>query len=306
MAGGVITTGSSPKLLWPGLFATFGRSYNELGQQWKDLVEVYTSEKHYEEIVQMVGYGAAPQKPESSPTLYDTEWQGFVTRFIHVAYGLGYIVTQEELDDNLYPQVSAERTEALGYSFRQTKETIVANLYNNAFSTLGADGTALINTAHPLQGGGTMSNTLAVPADLSEAALEDITIQMMSAVDDRGLRINLRPKSLVVQSAEMYNAQRILKSTFQSGTSNNDINAMKSMGVFPEGIKVNQYLTAPHTFFIRTDLPGKQGPILFQRNAVKFAPDGDFDTGNMKYKGYERYSVGIADPVRGLWGVQGP
>lgn len=305
MAGGVITTGSSPKLLWPGLFATFGRSYDETNQEWKPLVDVFQSQKHYEEIVQIVGYGTAPQKPEGSPTLYDTEWQGFVTRFIHIAYGLGYIVTKEEIDDNLYPQVAAERATALGFSFRQTKETVVANFYSNMFTTNGSDGTPLINGAHPLQGGGTGTNTLAVPADLSEAALEDIFIQMQLTTDDRGNRIALMPRSLIVHPAEIFNAQRILKSTFQSGTANNDINALKYMNIFPEGVKSNRYLTAPHAFFIRTNLMAKQGPILFQRNAISFAEDGDFDTGNMKYKGYERYSVGMAD-WRGVFGVNGP
>lgn len=306
MAGGVITTGNLPKLLWPGLFATFGRSYDETTQEWKNLVEVFDSKKAYEEIVQVTGYGPAPAKPEGSPTIYDTEWQGFVTRFIHIAYGLGYIVTKEEKDDNLYQQVASERASALGFSFRQTKETIVANFYNRMFATAsGSDGVSIINTAHPLQGGGTGTNTLAVPADLSEASLEDITIQMWLTTDDRGLRIGLMPKSLIVSAYEMFNAQRILKSTFQSGTANNDINALKFMNMFPEGIKMNRYLSAPHAFFIRTNLPAKQGPILFQRNKIDYADDGDFDTGNAKYKGYERYSVGQAD-WRGTFGVNGP
>lgn len=308
MAGGVITTGSEPKLLWPGLFATFGRSYNETGMEWKNLVEVFDSKKAYEEIVQITSYGPAPAKPEGSPTLYTTEWQGFVTRFIHIAYGLGYIVTKEEKDDNLYPQVAAERTTALGFSFRQTKETIVANFYNRMFTagtSAGSDGVAIISTAHPLQGGGTGSNTLTVPADLSEVALEDLTIQMWLTTDDLSNRISIMPEALIVPPQEMYNAQRILKSTFQSGTANNDINAMKYMNMFPKGIKMNRYLSAPHAYFIRTNIPAKQGPILFQRNKIDFAQDGDFDSGNAKYKGYERYSVGQAD-WRGIFGVNGP
>ena len=305
MAGGVITTGSEPKLLWPGLFATFGRGYNETNQEWKALVDVFSSKKAYEEIVQIVGYAPAPAKPEGTPTTYDSEWQGFITRFIHIAYGLGYIVTQEEIDDNLYPQVAAERAEALGFSFRQTKETIVANFYNTMFTNNGSDGVSLVNVAHPLQGGGTGSNTLTVAADLSEAALEDLTIQMWLTTDDRGNRISLMPRSLIVPAQEMFNAQRILKSTFQAGTANNDINALKYLNMFPEGIKMNRYLTAPHSFFVRTNIMAKQGPILFQRNPIKYADDGDFDSGNMKYKAYERYSVGMAD-WRGVFGVQGP
>jgi hypothetical protein len=305
MAGGVINTGSEAKLLWPGLFATFGREYNETAQEWKSLVDVFSSKKQYEEIVQIVGYGAAPAKPEGQPTMYDSEWQGFVTRFIHIAYGLGYIVTQEEIDDNLYPQVANERTGALGFSFRQTKETVVANFYNTMGTRLGSDGVPFISSAHPLQGGGTGSNTLSVPADLSEAALEDLTIQMWLTTDDRGNRISLMPRSLIVPAQEMYNAQRILKSTFQSGTANNDINALKYLNMFPEGVKMNRYLSAPHTFFIRTNIMAKQGPILFQRNPIRFSDDGDFDSGNVKYKAYERYSVGMAD-WRGVFGSVGP
>ena len=305
MAGGPINTGSLPKLLWPGLFATFGRGYSETGQEWRPLVDVFSSKKAYEEIVQVVGYGPAPAKPEGQPTMYDSEWQGFITRFIHIAYGLGYIVTQEEIDDNLYPQVANERAEALGFSFRQTKETVVANFYNTMFSSNGSDGVSIVNSAHPLQGGGTGTNTLSVPSDLSEAALEDLSIQMWLTTDDRGNRISLMPRSLIVAPAEMFNAQRILKSTFQSGTANNDINALKYLNMFPEGIKMNRYLTAPHAFFIRTNIMAKQGPILFQRNKIKYADDGDFDSGNVKYKAYERYSVGMAD-WRGVFGSNGP
>jgi hypothetical protein len=305
MAGGVITTGNEPKLLWPGLFATFGRGYNETAQEWKPLVDVFSSKKAYEEIVQIVGFAPAPAKPEGTPTQYDSEWQGFITRFIHIAYGLGYIVTQEEIDDNLYPQVAAERAEALAFSFRQTKETIVANFYNNMPTVNGPDGVPFISAAHPLQGGGLGSNTLAVPADLSEASLEDLVIQMMYTTDDRGNRISLMPRSLIIQHSEMFNAQRILKSTFQSGTANNDINALKYLNMFPEGVKINRYLTAPHTFFIRTNIMAKQGPIMFQRNPIKFSDDGDYDTGNMKYKAYERYCVGMAD-WRGIFASVGP
>lgn len=302
---GVITTGNLPKLLWPGLFATFGRGYNETAQEWKPLVEVFSSKKAYEEIVQVVGYGAAPAKPEGTPTMYDSEWQGFITRFIHIAYGLGYIVTQEEIDDNLYPQVASERAEALGFSFRQTKETIVGNFYNTMFTRNGSDGVPVISASHPLQGGGTGTNTLTVAADLSEAALEDLSIQMWLTTDDRGNRISLMPRSLHVHPSEMFNAQRILKSTFQSGTANNDINALKYLNMFPEGVKMNRYFTAPHAFFIRTNIMAKQGPILFERNKIKYSDDGDFDSGNIKYKAYERYSVGMAD-WRGVFGSNGP
>lgn len=304
---GVINTGTSPKALWPGIFSWWGRGYDETTQEWKPLFDVHTSNKQYEEIVGITGFGLVPQKAEGSMVNYDSEFQTYVTRFVHVAYALGYVVTHEEIMDNLYSQVSMSRAQALGFSFRQTKENVGANVYNRAFNSsfTGGDGVSLLNTAHPLAGGGTFSNKLAVDADLSEASLEDLTIQIMGTVDDRGLLINLMPRSLIIPRQEIYNAQRILKSTFQSGTANNDINALNNMNVFPEGIKVNRYLTSPHAFFIRTNIPSKQGMICFEREAPQFTEDNDFDTMNRKYKGYERYSFGWADP-RALFGSNGP
>jgi hypothetical protein len=305
---GVISTGTSPKALWPGIFSWWGRGYNETEQEWLPLFDTYDSKKHYEEVVQITPFGLAPQKAEGSAVLYTSEVQGPVTRYTHVAYALGYICTREELDDNLYAEVSQSRARALGFSFRQTKENVAANVYNRAFNNAfaGGDGVSLLNTAHPLTLGGTFSNTLAVAADLSEASLEDLTIQIIGTTDDAGNRINLMPRSLIIQQAEIYNAQRILKSTFQSGTANNDINALNHMNVFPEGIKMNRYLTSPHAFFIRTDIGGRgHGMTHFNRVGVEFTQDNDFDTENMKYKGYERYSFGWTDP-RALFGSNGP
>lgn len=303
---GVINTGSYAKLLWPGINKTFGMGYNETMQEWKSLVDVYTSKKHYEEHVQTVGFGPAPQKPEGTAVMYDSSWQGFIARFNHIAYGLGYAVTQEEIEDNLYKEVAEGRARSLGNSFRQTKETTVANLYNGFFTNTGTpDGTAIINGAHPLQGGGTMANTLTVQADLSEASLEDLWVLMANAVDDRGNRIVIMPRSLVIAPSNYFNAHRILKSTFQSGTANNDINVLNYMNVFPEGIKVNRYLTAPNAFFIRTDIDPKTGPILYERVKLAFTEDNDFNTENKLYKGRERYSVGVTD-FRSVYGINGP
>jgi len=304
---GVITTGNTPKALWPGIFSWYGRGYDETNQEWKNLFEIQDSKQQYEELVSVTGFGLAPVKPEGSGVNYDSEIQGFVTRAVHVSYGLGYIVTKEEIADNLYKEVAETRGQALGFSGRQTKENVAANIYNRGFNSsypMG-DGQSMLNVAHPNASGGTFSNMLAVGADLSEASLEDLTIQIMGAQDDRGLLINLMPKSLIIPRQEVYNAQRILKSTFQSGTANNDINAINNMNIFPEGIKLNRYLTSPHAFFIRTNIPSRNGLIHFKRTAAEFTQDNDFDTENMKYKYYERYSFVCGD-VRAIFGSNGP
>jgi hypothetical protein len=212
-------------------------------------------------------------------------------------------VTREEIDDNLYEKKGVTRTSALAFSFRQTKENVAANVYNRAFNTsyTGGDGKALLVTDHPSLAGN-QSNTLATAADMSEASLEDLCVQAMNATNSRGLKIGLMLKSLIVPTGLVFEAARILKSTGQSGTANNDINALRSTGMFPEGVKVNHYLTDTDAFFARTNVP--QGMKLFQRVKAEFAQDGDFDTGNAKYKGYERYSVGWTD-WRALYGSPG-
>jgi hypothetical protein len=203
--------------------------------------------------------------------------------------------------------VAQERAQALGFSFRQTKENVVANLYNRAFNAnyTIADGVSWANTAHPLVAGGTFSNTLAVPADLSEAALEDMIIQAMGYVDDRGLLINVMPRKLIVPRQEKFNAERILKAVGQPDTSNNNPNAMRNLGSFPEGMAVDRYLSSAHAFFIRTNLPSKQQPILFERESLSFSEDNDFGTKNQLYVGYERYSVVVSDP-RSIIASNGP
>lgn len=307
MAGGVITTGSHPKALWPGVKEWWGRAYNEHSEEWKDLVDVENSTMNYEEDVQITGFGLAPVKSQGSGTNYDSEVQGFVTRYTHLTYSLGYIVTQEELEDNLYEKVSASRARALAFSFHQTKENVVANIYNRAFNSsfVGGDGVSLLNTAHPNTTGGTFSNMLSVGADLSEAALEDLIIQMMGATDDRGLLISLMPRKLIVPRAEWFNANRIMKSVFQAGNANNDINVLKATNAIPEGIVMNHYLTSPHAWFLRANLTPGTGLKYYQRVAISFTQDNDFDTDNAKAKARERYSVGWTDP-RDLWGSNGP
>lgn len=300
---GTITTGSIAKLLWPGLDAIWGKGYRDLPMLYKDLFDTSSSTKSYEEDVLVPGFGLAPIKPEGSGILYDSTQQGYTSRYTNVAYGLGFIITREAIDDNQYEQKAVANTRTLARSFRVTKETVAANVYNRAFNTsyTGGDGKALIVTDHPTQSGN-QSNALSVAADLSEASLEDLTVQVMNATDDRGLRIQLQDRSLIVPPSLVFEATRILKSQLQNDTANNAVNAMRSMGLFPEGIKVNNYLTDTDAYFVRTDAPN--GMKHFERTAPEFAQDNDFDTSNLKYKGYERYVFGWSD-FRQVFGSPG-
>ena len=302
---GVIMTSNHPKALWPGVNAWWGKSYQDHQTEYTDLFDTFSSNQAYEEDVQIVGFGLAPAKQQGAPVQYDSEIQGFLTRYTHVAYALGYIVTHEELQDNLYEAVSKTRSASLARGFRQTKERVGANIYNRAFNSsyVGGDGVALCSTAHINTSGGTWSNKLAVDADLSEAALEDITIQIMQAQDDRGLLINLMPKSLHIAPANWYNANRILKSVYQTGTANNDINVIKATNALPMGIKLNHYFTSPQAWFIRTNV--QNGMKYFEREGISFTQDNDFDTKNAKAMAYERYSFGWTDP-RAVYGSNGP
>ena len=299
----VVSTGNIAKLLWPGLNARWGANYTEFPKEYTDLVDVFSSDMTYEEDQEMTGFGLASIKPQGQPTVYDTMQQGVTTRYTHVAYGLGFIITREAIDDNQYEKVGMARTGSLAFSMRQTKENVVANMYNRAFNSsyTGGDAATLLSTAHPSLAGN-WANKMATDADLSEAALEDLVILIGQATNSRGLRISLKPKSLHIPVQLQFEAARILKSVQQAGTANNDINALRTMGAFPDGVKVNHYFTDADAFFIRTDAP--EGLKLFQRVAAEFAQDKDFDTENLKYKSYERYSVGWSDP-RGLYGSQG-
>lgn len=303
MSAPIITTGQIAKLLWPGLNARWGVAYNKHPNEWQDLVDVSDSDMAYEEDQEMTGFGLAPIKTQGASIAYDTEGQGVTSRYTHVTYALGFIITEEAIDDNKYEKIGMQRTGNLAFSMSQTKENVVANLYNRAFSGsyLGADGVALLSTAHPSLSGN-QSNTLAVAADMSEASLEDLTIQMGQATNSRGLKISITPKSLIIPINLQYEAARILKSVGQSDTANNAINAMKSMGTFSDGFRINHYLTDPDAFFIRSNV--EDGLRFFQRKAVAFAQDGDFDTSNIKYKAAERYSIGWSD-WRGLYGSPG-
>lgn len=302
--GGIITTGAHPKELWPGVHAFWDDAYAEHSEEFKDLFNIETSSKNYEEDVQNTTFGLAPVKAQGQPVVYDSDSQGYLTRYTHVVYGLGYIVTKEEIEDNLYLEVSKRRAKNLAFSMRQTKEIIAANVYNRAFnaSYVGGDGVSLLNAAHPNTSGGTYSNVLSVSSDLSESSLEDMCILVAGFTNDRGLLVNILPQKLIVSRSDWFNANRILKSTQQAGTANNDINALRATNALPGGIVMNHYLTDQNAWFIRTNAP--QGLTHFVRRAVQFTQDNDFDTENAKAKATERYSFGWTNP-RGLVGSPG-
>jgi len=305
MPAGIINTGSHPKLLWEGIHAIWGQTYNEHQTEYTDLYDVETSTKAYEEDVQVTGFGLAVLKAEGAAASYDSETQGVVSRYTNLAYALGYIVTYEEMQDNLYETVSTRRAKANAFSMNQTIENVAAAPYNRAFNTsyTFGDGKALIVTDHPFATGGTGSNALSPAADLSEAAVEDLTIQMMGATTDRGLLINVMPRSLIVPRQEWYNGNRIMKSVLQPDTANNNPNLIRELNVFPEGLKLNHYLTSAHAWFIRTN--AMQGMQMFWRQKPVFTQDNDFDTKNAKALAYMRLSFGNTD-WRGIYGSNGP
>lgn len=304
MAGSTpINTGSFPKALWPGVNAWYGKSYNDWDVQWKPMYDTYTSDQRYEEDVGTSGFGLAKVLTEGDAIQYDSQEQAFVTRYSHVEYALGFMITRIMMEDNLYAEVGARRAQDLARSMRQTKENVAANVYNRAFnnSYVGGDGVELCSAVHPNYAGGTWSNELSTAADLSEAALEQACIDIMGWTDDRGLKIQARPKTLIIPKDLVFEAERILKSPYRVGTANNDVNALYNMGKF-QSIHVNQYLTDPDAWFIRTDVP--HGMKHFERRADDFSMDNDFDTSNAKFKATARYSFGWSDP-RGIFGSPG-
>lgn len=300
---GVITTGNHPKALWPGVHAWFGAKYDEHPDETVQIFDKMTSDMSYEEMVQSYGFGLAPIKTQGASTVYDSHAQGFVARFTHVAYSLGYIVTREELADNKYGPTSMDRAGALAFSMMQTRQNVGANVLNRAFNNTytGGDAKELLATDHPLALGGTFSNELNPSADFSEASLEDLCIQIMDVVNPRGLKVSIMPKRLIVPTSLSFEAERVLKSTLQNDSANNAINALRSKSVIPEYV-VNHYLTDTDAFFIKTNAP--KGLTWFDREAVEFKQDNDFDTDNAKAKAYMRFVAYWADP-RGCFGSQG-
>jgi len=298
----VMTTGSHPKALWPGVYAWFGAEYNKHGDQNAKLFDVKQSTQNYEEIVEQTSFGIAPVKAEGSSVNYDANAQGATSRGINVAYALGYIVTREEKADNLYEKVSMGRASSLAFSMATTRNIVGANVYNRFDDAgyVGGDGSALGVTDHASLVGD-QSNILATAADLSEAALEDITIQIMDAKNSRGLQIALQPKCLILPTALVYEGERIVKSALRVSTADNDLNALKSMGVIPE-VFINNYLTDSDQWFVRTNCANSM--CWFDREAVEFSKDEDFDTDNAKAKAYMRFIPFWGD-WRGVYGSEG-
>jgi hypothetical protein len=299
----VITSGAHPKALWPGVKAWFGRQYAEHKPEYPDLFDLDTSEKAYEEDVQVTGFGLAPVKSEGGSVAFQAEAQGYTKRYTHVAYASGFIVTYEEMRDNLYEVVGKRRAQALAFSMRQTMENVHANVYNRATNTsyTGGDGKELLATDHPTSSGN-QSNELSVAADLSEASLEDLIIQIAGAQNDKGLQISLMPKCLLIPRQLWFTAHRILKSTLQSDTANNNVNVLKATNALPEGIKMNHYFNDADQWFVRTNAP--RGMIRYERDMLDLEQDNDFDTKNAKAMKYERYSCGWTD-WRGVYGSPG-
>lgn len=293
---GIITTGAHPKALFPGVRGWFGAAYNEHAEEFSQIFSTETSTQNFEEYTQLKGFGLAPVKTQGDGVHYTGHVQGWIKRFTHVVYGLGYIVTREEIEDNLYEQVSRQRATALAFALRQTKENVHANVLNRAFNSsyTGGDGKELIATDHPSDAG-TYSNELNPAADISEDALEDLSIMAMTAENNEGNKINLMIQKLIVPANLWYEANRILQSTLQNDTANNALNVLKSTNAIPQGIKMNHYLTDTDAFFAQTNCP--MGMISLVRRSVEFTKDNEFDSENAKAKATERYSCGWVDPL---------
>ena len=297
----VITSGSHPKALWPGVKEWWGREYPKHEQYWNQCFEMDTSDKSYEEDVELTGFGLMPVKPEGDSISYDSETQGYTTRYTNVTYGMGYIVTQEALEDGQYEKVSKRRASALAFSAATTKETVHANILNRWFTSgyNGGDGVIGGSASHPTASGN-QSNILATAADLSEASLEDICVQLMNATNSRGLRIGLKAKKLVVPPALHFDAGRILESELQNDTANNAKNIVG--GMFKDGYLTWSFLTDTDAWFVKTNAP--RGLVHFKRREGKFEQDGDFDSANAKAKFTERYAAGWSD-WRGMYSSGG-
>ncbi len=293
------------KELLPGLNALFGLEYATYGEQHKEIYETETSERSFEEETKLSGFSAAPVKNEGSAIAYDNAQEAFTARYNHETIALGFSLTEEAIEDNLYDSLSARYTKALARAMAYTKQTKAASVLNNGFSAgvyAGGDGVALFSTAHPLVSGGTNSNTQSTMADLNETSLEAAVIQIAAWTDERGLLIAAKPRKLIVPPALQFVATRLLETQLRVGTTDNDINAIVNNGSIPEGYTVNNYLTDPNAYFLCTDVPN--GMKHFVRTPLANSMDGDFDTGNVRYKSRERYSFGFSDPL-GMFGSQG-
>jgi hypothetical protein len=298
-----ISRAQALKELLPGLNALFGLEYGKYENEHAEIYETETSERSFEEEVKLSGFGAAPVKPEGSAISYDNAQESFTARYNHETVAMGFSITEEAMEDNLYDSLSARYTKALARAMAYTKQVKAASLLNTGFTTFqSGDGVTLFNTAHPTVAGGTNSNRPLVDVDLNETALEQAVIDIAAFKDERGLLIAARPRKLIVPASLMFVATRLLQTELRPGTADNDLNAIKTNGSIPEGYRVNHYLTDADSWYITTDIPN--GMKHFVRTAMTTAMDGDFDTGNVRYKARERYSFGVSDPL-GMYGCPG-
>ena len=292
------------KELLPGLNALFGLEYAKYGEEHKEIYETETSERSFEEETKLSGFGQAPVKNEGSAIAYDNAQEAWTARYTHETIAMGFSITEEAVEDNLYDSLSSRYTKALARGMSYTKQVKAAYVLNNAFTggpTYG-DGVVLCSTAHPLVSGGTNSNRPTTGADLNETSLENAVIQIAAWTDERGLLIAAKPKKLIVPPALQFVATRLLETSLRVGTADNDINALKNNGSIPEGYTINHYLTDTNGWYLTTDVPN--GLKHFIRSPLENKMDGDFDTGNVRYKARERYSFGWSDPL-GTFGSPG-
>ena len=292
------------KELLPGLNALFGLEYARYGEEHKEIYETETSERSFEEETKLSGFSAAPVKNEGSAIAYDNAQEAWTARYNHETIALGFSLTEEAIEDNLYDSLSARYTKALARAMSYTKQVKAANVLNNGFSSSypGGDNVSLFNANHPLVSGGTNSNIPSTPADLNETSLENAVIQIAAWTDERSLLIAAKPRKLIVPPALQFVATRLLETELRVGTNDNDINALKNNGSIPEGYAINHFLTDTNAWFLTTDVPN--GMKHFVRSPLANSMDGDFDTGNVRYKARERYSFGWSDPL-GMYGSQG-
>jgi hypothetical protein len=292
------------KELLPGLNALFGLEYKRYGEEHKELYTTEKSERSFEEETKLSGFSAAPVKNEGSAIAYDNAQEAFTARYNHETIALGFSITEEAVEDNLYDSLSARYTKALARAMAYTKQVKAASVINNGFSAayLGGDGAPLFSTAHPLVNGATNSNRPTTNADLNETSLEAAVIQIAAWTDERGLLIAAKPRKLIIPPALMFVATRLLETSLRVGTTDNDINAIKNNGSIPEGYAVNHFLTDASGWYLTTDVPN--GLKHFERSPLANSMDGDFDTGNVRYKARERYSFGWSDPL-GMFGSPG-
>ena len=292
------------KELLPGLNALFGMEYSRYGEEHKEIYETESSERSFEEETKLSGFSAAPVKNEGSAIAYDNAQEAWSTRYTHETIALGFSITEEAIEDNLYDSLSSRYTKSLARAMAYTKQVKAAAVLNNGFSSSypGGDGVSLFNASHPLISGGVNSNTPSTQSDLNETSLEAAVIQIAAWTDERGLLIAAKPIKLIVPPNLMFTAKRLLDTELRVGTADNDINALKQMGAIPGGYTVNHYLTDTNAWFLTTDVPN--GLKHFVRTPLSNSMDGDFDTGNVRYKARERYSFGWSDPL-GMFGSSG-